>query len=230
MQWASKQFAFAAEAPKVPLSTAPSSPSFMKFARLTAPFSADATTFMISKMKEDGFNGVLFSVSQEDWRLHRNIIVSVFYFLSSPFVALALDPCSHACCMQTEPNVSVILSLPPTDPLPHRRALPFWHVRTSFTGTHGHIKPSSFAQRVDLLQKLTQCLSHARVSRAAILDLLHADAAGKQLSFIRLLSKSAREASFMHHTLLSSQSARCSHKHTILSCVERGHTLMIRLI
>jgi hypothetical protein len=97
MQWASKHFAFAAEAPKVPLSTAPSSPAFMKFARLTAPFSADVTTFTISKMKEDGFTGVSFSVSQEDWRLQRNIIVSVFYFLSlctAPLVALplALDP------------------------------------------------------------------------------------------------------------------------------------------
>jgi hypothetical protein len=217
MQWASKHFNFAAEAPKVPLSTAPSSPSFMKFARLTAPFSADATTFMISKMKEDGFTGVSFSVSQEDWRLHRNIIVSVFYVLSAPLAF---------CRTRTRPALSCVLRANRAQFFIYSFFVPNRSAASSprtpvlacknFLHWHSLAHQAFFTLSVSrLASKITQFLFHARFSRAALLDLSHAVAAGKQLSSARLLSKSAGEASSMRHTPLSSQTAQFSDKHSI---------------
>jgi hypothetical protein len=48
----------------------------MKIARVTGPLNCDAFALVLSKMKENGFTGVLVSVTPENWRLQHPIIVS----------------------------------------------------------------------------------------------------------------------------------------------------------
>jgi hypothetical protein len=50
----------------------------MKLAHVTGPLTGDAFVFVLSKMKQDGFTAVLVTVSLDDWRLQRLIIVSRF--------------------------------------------------------------------------------------------------------------------------------------------------------
>jgi hypothetical protein len=77
MQWMSKHLAPRSEVAQLPPADTSSSPSYMKIARMTGPWSSDAVAFIFSKMKEDGFTGVIVSITREDWRLQRAVIVSV---------------------------------------------------------------------------------------------------------------------------------------------------------
>jgi hypothetical protein len=80
MQWVAQQFATSAPvstpASKLPNSSPP--PAFMKLAHVTGPLTGDAFVFVLSKMKQDGFTAVLVTVSLDDWRLQRLMIVSRF--------------------------------------------------------------------------------------------------------------------------------------------------------
>jgi hypothetical protein len=79
MQWVTKHLVASSEATKPQISAASSPPALMKTARLSGPMSGDAFAFTLSKMKLDGFTGVVVSISPEDWRLQRHIIVSPDY-------------------------------------------------------------------------------------------------------------------------------------------------------
>jgi hypothetical protein len=48
----------------------------MKLAYITGPLTGDAFVFILSKMKQDGFTAVLVTVSVDEWRLQRPMIVS----------------------------------------------------------------------------------------------------------------------------------------------------------
>jgi hypothetical protein len=76
MQWVTKHLVASSEAAKPQISVASSPPALMKTARLSGPMSGDAFAFTLSQMKLDGFTGVVISISPEDWRLQRHIIVS----------------------------------------------------------------------------------------------------------------------------------------------------------
>jgi hypothetical protein len=83
MQWVTKHLSAPTEAEKPQISIAPSSPAFLKTARLSGPLSGDAFTFTLSKMKLDGFTGVIVSITPEDWRLQRHVIVSLDHTLTT---------------------------------------------------------------------------------------------------------------------------------------------------
>ncbi len=88
MQWVSKQLAAAASGAnltasanaKPPPPTASSAVPFTKLARISGPLNCDTFAFVLSKMKQDGFTGVLVSVTPEDWRLQHPLIVSCCQF------------------------------------------------------------------------------------------------------------------------------------------------------
>ena len=78
MQWVAQQFAVSAPV-STPASMLPNSsphPAFTKLAHVTGPLTGDAFVFVLSKMKQDGFTAVLVTVSLDDWRLQRLMIVS----------------------------------------------------------------------------------------------------------------------------------------------------------
>ena len=54
-------------------SAAPS--PFIKLARISGPWSGDAVTFWLTKMKQDGFTGIVVTITPDDWRLQRALIV-----------------------------------------------------------------------------------------------------------------------------------------------------------
>ena len=134
MQWVAQQFTASAPV-STPASMLPNSsppPAFMKLAHVTGPLTGDAFVFVLSKMKQDGFTAVLVTVSLDDWRLQRLMIVSRRFAHCST---------NSYCPSGRSPYLSILFNLTRissslSDPMPNCSAFALRHVCISlFTGT-----------------------------------------------------------------------------------------------